>query len=434
MSTVSTGGIAQCRFINRVLESKDPKLVTNNNIDESFFSDYPSEFRALKKHIEQYGNVPDKLTFLDAFPQFAVIEVSETDDFVVNSLYEDRTKRLIASNFNKVRDLIQSNDVEGSVQTIMQLIPQFSHANKLRWTSYTKDLSRYDQYVTKCTTFDAYYVTTGFRELDAILGGWDRKEEYVTFVARTNMGKTWVALKTAAAAGKAGLRVGIYSGEMGKNKVGYRMDTIISNISNKSMTHGITDIQDTYKDYIQHINEQFKTGGEILILTPEDNKGVPMYVSTLKMFIEQANLDMLIIDQHSLLEDERHGRDPVTRAANISKDIKLMQVATKIPIITVSQQNRTASETGTPNTTQIAQSDRIGQDSTIVIFFEQKDGIASLTLGKSRDSEKDKVLKYVWDIDHGIWQFLPEETDATGGADCEALKDEYEDDSGEGFA
>lgn len=434
MSTVSTGGIAQCRFLNRLIESGDATLITYNDIDISFFSDYPAEFKLIQKHIETYGKVPDKLTFLDAFPHFDLIEVTEPDKFVIDSLYSDKLKRNIAQGFNKVRDLVQKNDVDGSVQAIYELVPKLTQSSKLTYTSYKNDTSRYDRYIEKCTSFNDYYVTTGFKELDAIIGGWDRLEEYVTIAARTNKGKTWVAVETAGAGAKAGLRVGFYSGEMGTDKVGYRLDTTLSHISNSSMTHGNTDIQDTYKDYIKNIQGEFKTGGDILILTPKDVGNKPVGVNVLRTFIEQAKLDMLVIDQHSLLEDDEHARDPVTRAANISRAIKNLQVTTRIPIITVSQQNRTTSESGIADTTMIAQSDRIGQDSTIVLFFDQKDGIATLTLGKSRDSENGKTLKYVWDINHGIWQFLPEETDATGGADCEALKNEYDGDDGEEFA
>ena len=41
------------------------------------------------------------------------------------------------------------------------------------------------------------------------------------------------------------------------------------------------------------------------------------------------------MDQHSLLEDDKKGRTPVDRAANISKDLKNLQVMKKIPIIAV---------------------------------------------------------------------------------------------------
>ena len=79
---------------------------------------------------------------------------------------------------------------------------------------------------------------------------------------------------------------------------------------------------------------------------------------------------------------------------NISKDLKKLQVMKKIPIISVHQQNRTSSDDGDFNTTQIAGSDRIGQDSTMVIFLEKKDDVMKLHLKKSRDSENNKVLTY----------------------------------------
>ena len=49
-------------------------------------------------------------------------------------------------------------------------------------------------------------------------------------------------------------------------------------------------------------------------------------VSQLRAFIEKENLDILFVDQHSLLEDERHGKTPVEKAANISKSLKALQV------------------------------------------------------------------------------------------------------------
>ena len=56
----------------------------------------------------------------------------------------------------------------------------------------------------------------------------------------------------------------------------------------------------------------------------------------------------------------------------------------KIPIIAVSQQNREKTDNGA-TTANIAQTDRISQDSTILIFLEQKDNVLTLNLAKSRD-------------------------------------------------
>ena len=103
----------------------------------------------------------------------------------------------------------------------------------------------------------------------------------------------------------------------------------------------------------------------------------------------------------------------------------------KIPLITVSQQNREKTEEAGADTRNIAQSDRIGQDSTIVIALEKKDDIITLYITKARDGGDGKHLRYVVNLDKGLFTFLSDEKDATGGAKCQELKSEYEFDEGQ---
>ena len=138
--------------------------------------------------------------------------------------------------------------------------------------------------------------------------------------------------------------------------------------------------------------------------------------------MEKEKLDILFIDQLSLLEDMRHGRTDVEKAGNIIKDLKNLQVMKHIPIICVSQQNRTTSENGV-DTTQIANSDKIGQYSTVVIFIEKKDFVMKLTIVKSRDSENGKVLTYNVDLNKGSFVYVPNEKDGIKG---KIVKEEYE--------
>ena len=128
------------------------------------------------------------------------------------------------------------------------------------------DTSRFDDYVDKCTDFDRFFVRTGFKELDSIIGGWDRNEELATLVARPGVGKSWLLHKIALAAAEQGLTVGIYSGEMSENKVGYRIDTLVSHISNTAITRGYDSVQTEYRNYIEQLPKKFK--GTIKVLTP----------------------------------------------------------------------------------------------------------------------------------------------------------------------
>ena len=236
---------------------------------------------------------------------------------------------------------------------------------------------------------------------------------------------TWLMLKFAVSAAEQGLNVGIYSGEMSEKKIGYRVDTLIQHISNGALIHGGASVQNDYKTYIENLPNRFK--GSIKVLTPKMINGAAG-VSALRAFIQKEKLDILFIDQHSLLEDDRGAKNPVERAANISKDLKNLQVLMRIPFIAVSQQNRTTTENGT-GTEHIAQSDRIGQDSTCILFFERNDkndkNRLTIDLVKSRDSENGKKLNYHVDFNTGTFTFIPGE-DNVGSEKAKEYNREYE--------
>ena len=286
-----------------------------------------------------------------------------------------------------------------------------------------KDTSRYSDYLDKVTDYNKYYITTGFKELDQIIGGWDKSEELATVVARPGVGKSWVLQKIALAAAEQGLTVGLYSGEMSERKVGYRIDTLISHLSNSSIMRGNEQIQVDYKKYLEDLPNKFK--GTIKVLTPAMINGAAG-VTALRAFIEKEKLDMLCIDQHSLLEDDRRARNPVEKASNISRDLKNLQVLKKIPIISVSQQNREdTSQTG-QSTSNVAQSDRISQDSTVLIFLSQKDNVMTLNLVKSRDAVNGAKLQYAIDLNKGIFTYIPHEQSENANQISKELMEDYD--------
>lgn len=414
----------QLQVLNYLLDSKDSSFLLMNNLTKEFFSDYSEEFEFINSHYLSYGKIPDKLTLLAKFPDFDIIEVDETPKYLIDALYEDKNRRDLTVTFNNIRKLLNENNVEAALEEYNKSFDRMSSATHLDSVDILKDTSRYDAYIDKLENLDSYFVTTGLKELDELLGGgWDRQEELATIVARTNMGKTWLLLKSAIAAAEQGLNVGLYSGEMSEDKIGYRVDSLVSHISNGAITHGNDTVRREYTEFI----DKLKNGlikGSLKVLTPAMISGTAG-VTALRAFIEKEKLDMLCIDQHSLLDDDRHAKNPVERASNISKDLKNLQVLKRIPIITVSQQNRASTDNGL-NTTMIAQSDRIGQDSTVVLFFEQKDGIMTLSLTKARDVANGKELQYTVNFDKGVFEYMPNSLDGTDSSNVESLKDEYE--------
>lgn len=403
----------QLQVLNKILEDKDASIITSNNLTAEYFSDYSNEFSYIKNHINTYGNVPDVTTFLNVFPEFELVQVDESLAYLLEELYKDRNTRYLAASFNKVRDQLMKDDIESAIATYKRVYEGLTTSTALKCVDITKDTSRYAAYEERINNFDKYYISTGFFQLDKVVGGWDREEELATIMARTNTGKTWILLKCAAAAVEQGLSVGLYSGEMSERKVGYRFDTLVSHISNGSLMHGNECIKNQYKEYIQRLPNSFR--GSLKVLTPAMING-PAGVGALRAFIEREKLDILFVDQHSLLEDDRRAKNPVEKASNISRDLKNLQVMTHVPIVAAVQQNRADVENGI-STLNVAQSDRIAQDSTMILALEKKDDILTIYLIKSRDSENGKRFKYEVDFNKGLFKYLPSEDELEDSED-----------------
>lgn len=398
------------QVINYLLDTKDTSLIILNNLTDKYFPGYEKEFNFILNHFHRYGVIPDKATFVATFPSFDLIKVEEPSQYLIEELFSDYRKNKLAQTFNGVRKLLIDGEVDKAVDLYQGASEEINTSVALNTVDILKDTSRFDAYEERTTNFDKYYIRTGFPELDAILGGWDREEELAVIIARTNQGKSWINLKMALTAAEQGLNVGIYSGEMSERKVGYRIDTLLQHLPNSALIHGSISVRDDYKTYMDNLPTRLK--GSIRVLTPKMING-SAGVNALRAFIEKDKLDILFIDQHSLLEDDRKAKNPVERASNISKDLKNLQVLKRIPIIAVSQQNRTKNEDAPDDidTTQIAQSDRIGQDATVVIGItrDKKDSsLLTLHVVKSRDSVVGNKLTYKVDLNVGEFIYIPE--------------------------
>ena len=97
----------QLQFINYLLASGDSSLVTLNNLNKDFFSDYTEEYKYITEHLQQYGNVPGTITFLDKFPDFDIIEVNESADYLVDKLYKDKNTINDVADLKRKRTAVQ---------------------------------------------------------------------------------------------------------------------------------------------------------------------------------------------------------------------------------------------------------------------------------------------------------------------------------------
>ena len=207
--------------------------------------------------------------------------------------------RGLARTFNEVKRLLGEKDVDAAMALYIKASEDMAQATHLECIDIIEDgQKRYETFIERSNDFSKHYIKTGFPELDDVIGGWDRHEELATIIARPNVGKSWILLKVAIAAAEQGLTVGLYSGEMTELKVGYRFDTLFGHLSNTKLIHGNRDLQNDYKNFLDHLKDNIK--GKIKVITPVMIGGTAG-VTALRAFIDKENLDILCVDQHSLL-------------------------------------------------------------------------------------------------------------------------------------
>lgn len=415
----------ELQLLNYILEKKSMSMFKKNRITLAHFVTYASEAEFIFNHYEKYNTVPDKETFLSEFTDFDLYIVSESEKYMVETIHEQHLYNQMIPFVNKINELV----VEDSDLAIKFAKEQLAELGKMNikvargYDIIENAKDRGDEYRIRLEADGLLGITTGIPEFDEITHGWLPGEELVIIVGRTNEGKTWVLLFFLVAAWLSGKRVLLYSGEMPKDIVGFRVDTLSKHFSHTALTTGSKDLGDKRgpKDYYEHLNNLAtdKSLPPFIVVTPKDLGGKRLDIPTLHELMEEYEPDIVGIDQLSLMEDYRtdRGQQERLKFSHIAEDLYLTSETFGVPILAPAQASREAAKKGgddeeTPDLHEIAESDGVGQNATRVIGMRQINNTLKMTVRKSRYSKKGSEILVLWDIDTGtIKPFLQVEKD-----------------------
>lgn len=403
----------QEQVLSYVLNTKSISILQDNNLTKEYFLEYEDEYEFINNHFNNYKQIPDAETFISNFPEFDLLEVTETERYLVDTLREEHLYSKSVPVIKKAAELLKQDANEASKylqSELVNLTPNYTTP----FVDIIHSRNRVDTFENKSLNKDAWFIPTGFEELDEIVNGWQMGEEYVVIYARTGQGKSWVLVKSMQHAWLMGKNVGYISPEMSADKIGYRFDTLNNHFSNRALIRGdLSEVAlDEYQSYIEKLAEH---KNKFLVSTPLDfNKKIT--VSKLRTFVVQNDLDVLAIDGITYLSDERYkrGDNKTITLTNISEDLMQLSVELKIPILVVVQSNRGGIKedpNATPDLEDIRDSDGISHNATKVISLRQKgDGIL-MEVKKHRDGSFGEKLTYLWDIDSGDFTWTPSSDD-----------------------
>ena len=387
----------ELQLIYLILKNKSLEPLFSNELNAEHFTQYRNVIEFILKFNTENMDVPSFETVASNFSDIEWPTEEENPVYLAKQIKENYVFSSALNVINGNEKALKSNSFEG-VNKIVTGLNELLKVNE----------SPYESLLVRDTPEDmknVKYITSGFELLDEQIGGFRDKDELITVTGRTRAGKSWILLKMLLENWKQGKNVGLYSGEMNKKDIVDRFDTLNLNRSNKDISEGLYDKDATYKQYKKE-------------LADKDNKFVLQTFKSLKRkatvrdieaMIVKHKLEVIGVDQLSLMNDIRYQRGDAIRQSydNISMDLFHLAEKYNVVIILLVQLNREAAKGEFPTLENIAESDAIAQNSSKVIALNRdKDNILTMRVLKNRYGSTGRDVKYIWDIDLGTFNKL----------------------------
>ena len=220
-------------------------------------------------------------------------------------------------------------------------------------------------------------LTTGFRDLDGLLGGL-QKSDLIILAGRPSMGKTALSVHIAMLLAESlekeedGGSVGFFSLEMSSSQIAFRMMAINSGISSYRMRCGKISESD------------FST---VCSGTKDLNK-LPVYIDDTAAISISAlrakarrlktknNIKVLFVDYLQLITtNQKSGGNRVQEVSEITQGLKCIAKELDIPVVALSQLSRSVEtrEDKRPYLSDLRDSGSIEQDADIVMFIYREE-------------------------------------------------------------
>jgi replicative DNA helicase len=248
-------------------------------------------------------------------------------------------------------------------------------------------------------------IPSGFTRLDRLTSGW-QKAELIIIAARPSMGKTAFALSMARNMSiEHGKNVAIFSCEMSSIQLVNRLIIAETDIPSDKIRNGRLN-EDEWKQLDSRIKK--------LVQAPiyiDDTPAISIFELRAKCrrLMAHHKLDIVIVDYLQLMSGPDNAGSREQEVSMISRSLKSIAKELNVPIIALSQLNRSVEMRGgskRPLLSDLRESGAIEQDADMVVFIHRQEkfgitafedgsstkGVAEIILAKNRNGPVDDVM------------------------------------------
>jgi replicative DNA helicase len=217
-------------------------------------------------------------------------------------------------------------------------------------------------------------VPSGFPELDEKLLGF-QKSDLIILAARPSMGKTSLALDIARkTAIENNIPVAIFSLEMSADQLVDRMLSAESNVDAWKLRTGHNL---TLEEDFGHIRDAMERLAKAPIyIDDQPGNNILKMRSIARRLKSEKGVGLIIVDYLQLMEPikTKNSDSMVNQVTEISKSLKNLAREFEVPVIALSQLNRSVeARGGEPRLSDLRDSGSIEQDADVVMFIHRED-------------------------------------------------------------
>ena len=244
-------------------------------------------------------------------------------------------------------------------------------------------------------------VPTGFVELDKKTAGL-QPSDLIIVAARPSMGKTTFAMNLCENAAMASDKpVLVFSLEMPAEQIMMRMIASLARVDQTKIRTG-QNLEEAEWSKIASVFGMFKQKNNLYI---DDSSGLTpteLRSRARRVYRENGGLSMIMVDYLQLMRAPAFSDNRTLEIAEISRSLKALAKELEVPVIALSQLNRTLEQRADkrPVNSDLRESGSIEQDADLIMFIYRDEvyndnsedkGVAEIIIGKQRNGPIGRV-------------------------------------------
>lgn len=249
-------------------------------------------------------------------------------------------------------------------------------------------------------------VSTGFADLDNLLGGLQRSD-LVVLASRPSLGKTSLALDISRnVALKENLPVGFFSLEMSQEQVMDRLLSSQAGVDLWRLRTGRLSEHGEENDFVR-IRDAMEALSKIPLYIDDAASPTVMQIRAMsrRLQAEHGALGLVVVDYLQLIRGHENAESRVQEVSQISRSLKALAKELNVPVLAISQLSRAVElrPLSKPKLSDLRESGSIEQDADVVIFIwredkvkehSEKKNVAEVLIDKHRNGPTGRVELY----------------------------------------